>query len=104
LETFPSVDAYFAGFSPVVFKKTATDADGRFSFTYPHDKPRVIFARAERIVGTKTEHYCWLINAPADNETAVVLLSNNNLVFDDPDHFLKVKPKRSQQVSGSLSQ
>ncbi|MGD0814646.1 MAG: hypothetical protein ABSA83_13655 [Verrucomicrobiota bacterium] len=101
-ESFPSLDAYVADFSPVLIKKAATDAEGKFSFAYPRNKPYVIFARAERIVGTKTEHYCWLVNTPADGETAVLLLSDNNLIFDDPDQFLKFKPKRPQEISGSV--
>jgi hypothetical protein len=38
-----------------IFQKTTTDANERFSFSYPLDKTLTIFAKAERLVGDKTE-------------------------------------------------
>jgi hypothetical protein len=57
------------------------------------------FAKAERVVGTKTEKYFWLVNAPTNSEIAQVLLSNQNLVYADPDGYFKIKPVEASQES-----
>ena len=93
-KTFPTADDWFAGFSPNIFLKATTDADGKFSLAYPDEIPFVLLAKAQRTIGTETEEYFWLINAPTNSETPTVFLSNNNLVYDDPDGFFKIKPKR----------
>jgi hypothetical protein len=92
LENSPTGEDYFADFSPVVFKKTLSDADGKFSFVYPRDKSFTIFASAQREVLNKTEKYYWLVDAPTNSESAQVFLSNNNLVSVDPDGYFKRKP------------
>ena len=97
LTATPKAAAYFDAFSPVTFQKAVTDADGRFLFSYPQDKTLTIFARAERLVGDKTEKYLWLVDAPAGVEKAQIFLSNNNLVFTDPDGYFKIKPKPELQ-------
>ena len=89
---YPVIKTYFSDFSPVAIKKTATDADGKFSFTYPRDTVFTLFATSQRMVGDKTENYCWLVNAPNGVENAQIFLSNNNLVFVDPDSYFKIKP------------
>ena len=94
LENSPTAEDYLADFSPVVFEKTLTDADGKFSLEYPRNKAHTIFAKAQRGVLNKTEKYYWLVNAPTNAETAQVFLSNNNLIFIDPDGYFKVKAKR----------
>lgn len=94
LENSPTAEDYLAEFSPVVFEKTLTDADGKFSFAYPCDKALTVFASAQRTVLNKTEKYYWLVNAPTNAGVAQVFLSNNNLVFVDPDGYFKLKPKR----------
>ena len=83
-----------AVFSPPFIQKTITDADGKFSFVYPIEKPLTIFAHAQRMVGTKTEQYYWLINAPTNVETAQMFLSNHNLITVDPDGYFKIRPKQ----------
>jgi len=95
----PSTDIYFKDFSPIVFQKTTTDADGKFLILYPLDKKLTIFAKTERLVGDKKETYFWLVNAPAGVEKAQLFLSNNNLVTVDPDGFFKIKPKSELQES-----
>jgi hypothetical protein len=96
LDRFPTADDYLSGFCPVVLKKTITDADGRFSVSYPRNNAFTLFARAQRTVINGTEKYCWLVDAPTIPETAQVFLSNNNLAPVDPDHYFKLKPKEAE--------
>lgn len=95
LENSQSADNYFMDFSPVVTQKTISDADGRFSFVYPRDKSLTICASAQRSILNGTEKYYWLVDAPTNAETIQVFLSNNNLVFVDPDGYFKSKPKQA---------
>jgi hypothetical protein len=88
-----SDDRYLVNFSPNAVQKSLTDADGKFSLRYPRDRAFAIFAVAERSVGTNTEKFCWLVNAPTGVESAQILLSNHNLVTLDPDNYFKIKPK-----------
>jgi hypothetical protein len=76
-----------------------SNSDGKFSFTYPRNKMFTIFAHAQRMVLDKTETYYWLVDAPTNAETAQIFLSNNNLVFADPDSYFKLKPKEAPQKS-----
>jgi hypothetical protein len=96
-ENSPTVADYLTDFSPIVVQKTLSDSDGKFSFTYPRNKTLTIFAHAQRMVLDKTEIYYWLVDAPTNVETAQIFLSNNNLVFADPDGFFKLKPKETPQ-------
>jgi hypothetical protein len=50
-------------------------------------------------VGDKTEKYYWLVDAPSGVEKAQLYLSNNNLVWIDPDGYFKIKPKSELQES-----
>ena len=70
-----------------------TDADGRFSFSYPKDTVFTIYAFAQRKVLDGTEYYTWLVDAPKGND-ANFYLSNNNLATVDPDNYFAIKPKR----------
>jgi hypothetical protein len=104
----PTPEDYMADFLPTFIQKTITDADGKFSFVYPNEQPLTIFAHAQRMVGTKTEQYYWLINAPTNAITAQIFLSNHNLITVDPDAYFKIKPvaiteesKTSQPASGN---
>jgi len=99
LENYPAPANYFEGFSPVVIQRTLSDADGKFNFTYPQNKPLTIFASAQRMVLNKMEKYYWLIDAPANSDKVQIFLSNNNLVFIDPDGYFKLKPKPEVQDS-----
>jgi hypothetical protein len=92
LDAAPTAEIYFDNFSPNILQKTVTDADGKFLISYPRNKTFAIFAKAERLVGDKTERYYWLINAPSGIENAQVFLGNNNLVTVDPDGYFKIKP------------
>ncbi len=92
LNDYPAGESYFADFSPPIIQKKLTDADGRFSFSYPRNSAFTIFAKAERMVGIKSEKYYWLVDAPNNVESAQLFLSNNNLVFIDPDGYFKIKP------------
>jgi hypothetical protein len=98
LDNSPTVADYLEDFLPVVVQKTLSDSDGKFSFTYPRDKMFTIFAHAQRMVLDKTETYYWLVDAPTNAETTQIFLSNNNLVFVDPNGYFKLKPKEMQQV------
>jgi hypothetical protein len=75
-ENSPTPEDYMADFLPTSIQKTITDADGKFSFVYPSEQPLTIFAHAQRMVGTKTEQYYWLINAPTNTETIQIFLSD----------------------------
>ena len=94
-ENSPTADDYFNDFSPTILQKTISDADGKFSFSYLRDKPLAIYANAHRAVLDKTENYYWLVDAPTNAESVQVFLSNNNLVFTDPDGYFKLKPKQA---------
>ena len=96
---YPTGDNYFADFPPSIIQRKLTDADGKFSFTYPRNSIFTIYAKAERMVGTKTEKYYWLVDAPNNLESAQIFLSNNNLVFIDPDGYFKIKPVNISQES-----
>jgi hypothetical protein len=91
-----TVEDYLADFSPVVFQKSISDADGKFSFAYPYGKSFAIVASAQRTVLDKTEKYYWLVDAPKNTKTAQVLLNNSNLIFVDPDGYFKLKPRQMQ--------
>lgn len=97
LENHPTPADYFEDFSPAIAQKTTTDSDGKFYLSYPSKKAFTIFAHAQRLVLDKTETYYWLVDAPTGTKTAQILLSNNNLVFADPDGYFKIKPKEEQQ-------
>ncbi len=100
-DRFPVANDYLSDFIFPTSQRTLTDADGKFSFSYPQDKTLTIFAKTERLVGDKTEKYCWLVNAPAGVEKGQIFLSNNNLVFIDPDSYFKIKPKSELGESNS---
>jgi hypothetical protein len=99
LNATPSAEIYFKNFPPSYFQKSFTDADGKFSFSYSRDKSLAIYAKAERLVGDRTEKYYWLVNAPAGVEKSQLFLSNNNLVTIDPDGYFKTKPKSEIEES-----
>jgi hypothetical protein len=108
LSNYPVAESYFVDFSVPAVQKTLTDADGKFSVTYSRDSALTIFAHAQRMVGTKTEQYYWLINAPTNAETIQIFLSNHNLITVDPDGYFKIKPvaiseesEASQPASGN---
>jgi hypothetical protein len=93
LKQTPTVNDYLSDFSPSG-QRTMTDADGRFSFSYPKNKLFTIFATGQRSVLNGTEKYYWLVDAPTGTDTKLYL-SNNNLVTADPDGYFKfeLKPK-----------
>jgi hypothetical protein len=95
---FPTIGAYMSGFSPVVLKKTLTDADGRFSFSYSRGKAFTLYATAQRQVGQSTEHYSWLVDAPTNSETEQLFLSNGNLTRLDPDRYFELKPQEPERA------
>jgi hypothetical protein len=92
LTNYPDGDAYFSGFSPSIIQKTLTDADGKFSLAYSAGTNLALYAKADRLVGTRTEKYYWLINAPTNAEATQVFLSNQNFINLDPDGYFKIKP------------
>jgi len=94
LANSPTAEDYFANFSPVVTEKAVSDADGKFAFKYHRDKSHTIFATARREVSTKTEKYYWLLDAPTNAHTSQIFLSNNNMVFADPNGYFRLKPKQ----------
>jgi hypothetical protein len=96
LKHFPVTDDYLLGFRPMVIKKTLTDADGRFSIDCPRGKEFTLYAKAQRQVGYRTEHYYWLIGAPTHSESEQSILSNNNLTEVDPDDYFKTKPQKPE--------
>ena len=91
LEGFSVAEECLANFSPDVAAKTRTDADGKFSITFPRRKAFTIFAKATRTVmaNAGTENYFWLVDAPVGAEKTQVFLSNNNLASADPDGYFK---------------
>ena len=91
LAGFSVAEECLANFSPDVAAKTRTDADGKFSITFPRRKAFTIFAKATRTVmaNAGTENYFWLVDAPVGAEKTQVFLSNNNLASADPDGYFK---------------
>jgi hypothetical protein len=100
-KSLPSEAMYFEMFSPDTLQKTTTDADGKFQFTYPSNRSFIIFAKAKRMVGDETENYYWLVNIPSDAGDSRILLSNNNLVFSDPEGFFKKSPQQEKQMQST---
>lgn len=97
----PTAEDYFASFQPTIVQQTLSDADGKFSFTYLHDKPLTIYAYAERTILNGTEKYYWLIDAPTNAKDIQVFLSNDKLVYVDPDGYFKIKPKQQRIVDSN---
>ncbi|MGN6555911.1 MAG: hypothetical protein ACTHLW_19560 [Verrucomicrobiota bacterium] len=98
-ERFPSGKDYLANFFPRDIQKTLTDADGKFCLIYRSDPALTIFAKGERQIGLERETYFWIVDAPLKEESATILLSNQNSVYSDPDGYFKIKPV----VSSSLT-
>jgi hypothetical protein len=89
---YPTVDDYMVGFKPAVTMRVVTDADGRFSMTYPRDQAYSLMATATRRVMDKMEDYFWLIDAPTNSPDPKIILSIVNLSSLDPDNYFPVKP------------
>jgi hypothetical protein len=87
VQNWPTAAAVF-GILPPVSAKTTSDADGRFSVKVPSDRRCAIAAKAQRLNGSSSEEYYWLVWANATGEDHVVL-SNNNLMTSE-ESILKV--------------
>jgi hypothetical protein len=103
LNSVPTVGDYLGDFSPIVIKKALSDADGKFVFTYSREKTLAILASAQRVLLNKKEKYFWLVDAPTNLDKAQIFLSNNNLVYVDPDGYFKIKPKQGVQELADVS-
>lgn len=90
----PTTTDYLCDFSPSCTTKTISDADGKFSVTYPAGIQFSIYAKAQRFTPNKTEVYYWLVDAPT-NDNQKFLLYNSNLATVDPDSYFKIKPKEN---------
>lgn len=80
LAQFPSADFYLSGFVPVPSASALTDPDGKFSLTVPKGGKFAIFAKAQRLVGERTEHYVWFFWLPELASDKPLFLSNRNQV------------------------
>lgn len=70
---------YFEGIPPAM-KSVRTNSEGRFSIRLDRGQDYVIAARAQRVAGSSTERYYWMVPAPkADGDRAEILLTNTNL-------------------------
>jgi hypothetical protein len=87
------VESYLSDFYPTYIQKTMTDADGRFSMSYPKNRTFTIYAVGQRNTLNRMEHYTWLVDAPKANQDEFYL-SNNNLATVDPDGYFAITPKR----------
>ena len=94
LANHPTATDYFCEFAPSSTAKTLSDADGKFSVTYPAGIQFSIYAKAQRFTPNKTEVYYWLVDAPT-NDNQKFLLYNSNLATVDPDSYFKIKPKEN---------
>lgn len=56
-----------------------TDADGKFSLKVPGAGKYLLFARAQRLAGSVTEKYDWLVWVDAAATPVDVMLSNDNM-------------------------
>lgn len=57
-----------------------TDADGNFTIKHFVTGRFVLFARAERSVGSKTEYYVWAVSSADIEDSGRVFLSNDNMM------------------------
>ncbi len=95
LANYPSSGDFLADLHIVAAGKAVTDADGRFSFTFPSDKDVALFAKARRSIPFgEAEEYFWLVNVPRGGPGARVSLNNANLINADPDGYLKLPSGR----------
>jgi hypothetical protein len=101
LNNFPGANDYFVDFFPTAFQAARSDADGRFSFIYPKNKSFTIYASATRAIVSGEETYYWLVDVPTNSGPAQIFLSNDNLVYNDPDGYFKIRPKQQTQTSSS---
>jgi len=61
---------------PAVIQKTTTDADGKLEFSYPQKANFSLYAKAERVVGNKTEKYFWLVKPSSLCAAPLTFLNN----------------------------
>ena len=89
---YPSTETYLDDFSPMAVRSVVSDADGKFSISYPREIPSLIYAKAERETDSGTEKYYWLLNAYPDADNWHPMLSNDNLISDKYGflHFLRI--------------
>jgi hypothetical protein len=90
------VSNYFANLDNLVFEdfpvatalKSDSDADGKFTVSYPQTKAYTVFAKAEWKSGGENLTYYWLVDAPL-NATSSFNLSNTKMINADPHGYLK---------------
>ena len=78
----------FQDFPTQTARKTVSDAEGRFTISFPSKKRFSVFIHSERNVFGKNESYYWLVDAPSIS-TAPIVLSNSRLIENDPDGYLR---------------
>lgn len=89
--TWPTAQHYFRNF-PETTLSTRTDADGKFSISFPKGQRYVLAAHAARVTDSVQERYYWLIRVSDDAHGKKILLSNHNLVVgDSPESALHAK-------------
>lgn len=92
LEALPTNDA----------STTKTDADGRYTLTLLRGARYAIAARAERTVPgqDKPEQYRWLLWAQMDGEKNQLLLSNDNMMTENPaDAVVRLPNLRKELIA-----
>jgi len=78
---------YFDVF-PKALVRTKTDADGRFTLRLPDGRQSVVAATAERLAGSKTELYSWVVLAESDVNSGFITLSNDNMATQSDDRSI----------------
>jgi len=88
LKDLPSPAQYLQKLAPHFDKRVFTDAHGQFTITCSRHKTFAIFAKGQR--PALAEEYCWILDAPNTAQKTKVLLSGNNMISNDPDHYLSL--------------
>ena len=98
------VSNYFANLDNLVFEdfpvatalKTDSDADGKFTVSYPRTKAYAVFVKAEWKSGGENLTYYWLVDAPP-NPTSSLNLSNTKMIDADPHRLFETAKELSKQ-------
>lgn len=89
LNNLASPERYFTDM-PEAITKTISNSDGKFSLKILEKGKYTIVAKTQRMIGTKTEFYYWLVWVEADGTSKTILLNNNNLTNSgSPDSLIK---------------
>ena len=104
-EAFPSPELYFEDSAfPKGIQKIFADADGKFWLKYPNDRAFTLFAKSERTIDNNVVKLFWLVDVPTNHGARQILLSNQNIVYVDPDGYFKISTNSFPDVGTAKPQ